>query len=957
MKQQANKDDGFSLVMSLIFISLLSVLVVGFLTSMRVEVFSSDAHLRAVMAKNYADAGTDMAVARLRAATANTTSVWISQPGQITTFVPPVGSTSSTVAYPLHSGAGSYNDSVDTSADLNNGTNYLITTATDKLRVKWIYARKDGTLEMAPAAGAPSYSASNPIVGRFAFWADDESARINLNTAYTRNASISQVNLGVFPTFFPSTSSTALNQLLAYRTGTNSGHYLNTVNEARAVSATLASLINSNNGANRFLLTSFNRAPDLNMFGEPRIVLTTQESLANGRPYLKILADNYKDGDPGRVQSDANGTIKYIDPVYYAQTVATLAKLITRTGWPYAPAAASLKDKYQTATGSRAIRAEAIAINIIDYVRAKESAIELVQPTRGPISATGSYTLSMEDSTGYMSNNRGIRITEVKLDVLNYTTDDKNWAPPLGTAPALSADVAQRSAYDVHKLVLTAELHLSTYSGLSSVDLRTLSIVTACTPPFPVYWNQNGTPPVGLNTPVVNTTTVSATTPTAAFVYFSGQIDNATALSAYAYNAFNQSTSTLLAGGYVKVMLTMSSPFAYVDASSSPRTARRRSDATSYAVAVALRDSNGVRIDYVGPDLPCKTPFPDVDSSVAVDDPYVNRCGSGDWVQQSETKMSFGLPPGSDLLSIGKASTIAGLLAPQDLDNNGVITNVGCRFPAAAGKLTAQGGVPANPYGVMESVAELGYVHTGTERTNSGMLGGVPYRTLRFQPRPTVDASKVPDWVLMDMFSVPTKRWLNLSDKSKGTVNILSYSQSIVSATTSSLSQWIDGQVNLNSTISPTFTIGVGPATITRADPLKAAFLGVYTNAALTTTLSTTAASTLVTSSISALATATSGSRYGFGTTYLSRGEIAEIRGVADSGEESEVKLRGTVDFLTTRGSAFRVYSIGQSLLQSSAGAITIMGEKRIMSVVERVGPTSSTTSAQFKTIYSGKPY
>lgn len=54
--------------------------------------------------------------------------------------------------------------------------------------VKWIYQLKDGTLGVLddgmafrPAAGGGAASEANPIVARFAFWADDETAKLNPN--------------------------------------------------------------------------------------------------------------------------------------------------------------------------------------------------------------------------------------------------------------------------------------------------------------------------------------------------------------------------------------------------------------------------------------------------------------------------------------------------------------------------------------------------------------------------------------------------------------------------------------------------------------------------------------------------------------------------------------------------------------------------------------------------------
>lgn len=58
--------------------------------------------------------------------------------------------------------------------------------------VKWIYVLQDGQLTVPTVSGSdakfdtpgqPVPSAKNPIVGRIAFWADDESSKINVNTA------------------------------------------------------------------------------------------------------------------------------------------------------------------------------------------------------------------------------------------------------------------------------------------------------------------------------------------------------------------------------------------------------------------------------------------------------------------------------------------------------------------------------------------------------------------------------------------------------------------------------------------------------------------------------------------------------------------------------------------------------------------------------------------------------
>ncbi|MEI9998880.1 MAG: Verru_Chthon cassette protein A [Verrucomicrobiota bacterium] len=70
-----------------------------------------------------------------------------------------------------------------TSTPSNGNTNDV------PMPVKWLYVLKDGTV-VAPAPSStgstvsiPSATSTNPIVGRIAYWTDDETAKVNINTA------------------------------------------------------------------------------------------------------------------------------------------------------------------------------------------------------------------------------------------------------------------------------------------------------------------------------------------------------------------------------------------------------------------------------------------------------------------------------------------------------------------------------------------------------------------------------------------------------------------------------------------------------------------------------------------------------------------------------------------------------------------------------------------------------
>lgn len=860
---------GFSLVMSLIFISLLSVLVVGFLTSMRVEVFSADAALQAAKSSNMAQAATDMAIARLQYATGTYTpsmSIWASQPGQIlmATRSSTTSSFSGWQRVDLHSGASTSTDA-NIVADLNRGTSYLVTRSASRMPVCWIYVRKDGTLETTGGTSVPAYNALNPLVGRFAYWVDDECARVNLNTAATRATSslslwgsAAQVNLKVFGSTMSDTVITALGQ---YRTGVT-GHYLHTLRDARVISPALSDLVDND----AFSLTVNSQAPELNLFGEPRIVLTTQKSLAGNAPFLDILTSD--NSDPGRHQA--------LDASKVQRLVSTLSQILCRTDWPVVTGS-SFAVKFTP------VLPQQIAVNIIEYVRAKESKEGIIEAIRGaPVGTTGFLFNNATISNTVMGNSRGPRYTEMAYFIKPHSTS---------TPSALR-----------FYMIIRAEVHLPKYTNLPSIDLNSLTMSGSISLwPNPVYYNNDK------------------------FLWIRARINNGTPGAANTAFVVNGGSSTMLPGEYRVIEATTNwfslgdkspgVPYTIADISKIwPNLAMMRDDFNG-RVAYSTLDGS---ISYTySSSLLESQPWP----SFEVDDPALST-GNGNWASTG-TNPTFGAKPNIPIRTLNTSTTVPG--AQQDMDAFG-LTNIGMQFPAPAFTLS-------NPLGVVESVAELGYIHTGMTSLNGKQ--GVPWRTLRLQPK--TDTATLPDWLLLDMFTVPKLHWKNDQKASTEPTSSSAFSyyyQPEMASSPTSSKQRIGGVLNVNSLITPAFPSGTG--TLTRTAPLKAAFLGVYTDAASTTTLSAVDA---ISTNIANRTLAGSGSRYGFLVTdpLISRGQIAELAGVADGLEESENKLRGAIDTLTSRSSTFRVFSIGQAIMQSSAGSITVMGEKRVETVVERV--------------------
>jgi uncharacterized protein (TIGR02600 family) len=115
-------------------------------------------------------------------------AAWASQTALFTDLNAPVKDANSFDVYPIvdptaQTGANAVKGFSITGAPTTGTTN------TAPMPARWLYMLKDGTLAAATATGngttvtVTGASASNPIVGRVAFWTDDETSKININTA------------------------------------------------------------------------------------------------------------------------------------------------------------------------------------------------------------------------------------------------------------------------------------------------------------------------------------------------------------------------------------------------------------------------------------------------------------------------------------------------------------------------------------------------------------------------------------------------------------------------------------------------------------------------------------------------------------------------------------------------------------------------------------------------------
>lgn len=159
-------------------LTILSLIVIGFLVSMRTEQIAARNTTYVLVARQLAQAAVDDAVAQMRlsmpALTVNST--YASAPGLAAGYPVSVLATQQLYSMPVAN-----NGSVDLNVDqsiisLNN--NYLTTTSRE-VYVGWIPVLNNGSVTSVSAV---------PMIGRYAYWVDDEAAKINLNYAVARSS-------------------------------------------------------------------------------------------------------------------------------------------------------------------------------------------------------------------------------------------------------------------------------------------------------------------------------------------------------------------------------------------------------------------------------------------------------------------------------------------------------------------------------------------------------------------------------------------------------------------------------------------------------------------------------------------------------------------------------------------------------------------------------------------------
>ena len=274
-RKSLSKRLGSALVMTLVIIVLITVVTVGYLASVMLETKTAGASLDQERAYGIAMVGAHQAMAKIREAlgpwddpyknfaTNPPPFYWSLSPGRITRW-------SYSSASPL-TNIGLFSESAGTNlVNLNrqliDGSYPIIGGANPPVvSVKWANLLRDPT---QPA------STNNAIVGRYAFWVDDEGAKINVNTAdgtekYTTNSlgigSPSEVSLQVLAGTNGQLSLASAQSIVQIARTSN----FQSPREILRASGVTPDVYTTN----VFSLTAYSRSPELNVFGQPKMAL------------------------------------------------------------------------------------------------------------------------------------------------------------------------------------------------------------------------------------------------------------------------------------------------------------------------------------------------------------------------------------------------------------------------------------------------------------------------------------------------------------------------------------------------------------------------------------------------------------------------------------------------------------------------------------------------------------
>jgi len=909
---------GAALIVTLSVLVLVTVLLVGLCATLRLERGAAASHFERTRAELFAGYGVEEVIATLQTETVDPDRYWISQPGRIVAGNPGTERR-------LHSGAATQADAAELNVRTLLDSGYLVSGKAESasgepisMPVNWIYLFEE---EDVPPGPDPS---AGTVVGRYAYWSDDESAKINFNLAWSRSAANpnpyshpSRVNLAAVlaPALSSYERAEELARAVHFFRATPAppdpipdaalyGSVRRTFFDTRedvfrigAADAGLAAELRDAFEAARFEVTHYNSEPDVTFFNEPRIVLTTRAAKAGGRPFLDILTS--ANADPGVLTS--------LNKNKLTATVQRLISYLKRTDWPMAPGS-SFQQKYY---GDSEERLTQLAVNIIDYVRSAESERRIVEPIRGTVDESGAFSVNPTGSADntYLGVTRAPMITEMAFWMSDETETRATEQGEKALYPCkFFIEIYLPEHYGLDEIPLVGDVE-PTVAGDQLWGIYNYESRNAGT----VYYDGGGRR--------LNST--PGETPNRGGIVL-GAIEGG--VLPYVLGG----KTTLKAGEYATIVHDVYRELSYTKRSSIYLKAQLRlgeetQDGFHHPSAIRISSApnaspgGAAAVPGIVYTIGAPPIAPEAITSVQCDDPRVNIVAQ-DWTrygQPANTLAGFHTTGENSVSRVGKAPE-SGITPQQDTDAQGRISRASLRMPAPRN-------TPGNPRGQVESAGELGFIHTGIEHRNSD--AGVPWRTLRLQPTAGADGTQVPDWAFMDLFSAP------MAIPESGAHLYAPFKTGR------------GGRVNLNIRAVPF-------ADLERVRPLIAILQGSREDTDDPEAVVSAEEALEIARNIDTRKLADDGVAYGYPDGYDSPGEVVEIAGVADGGEASEERVRQISDLITIRSNVFTVYTIGQAMRQSPDGKRVVTGEQRQQVMIERYRPDPAKAELRFRTLY-----
>ena len=303
------------------------------------------------------------------------------------------------------------------------------------------------------------------------------------------------------------------------------------------------------------------------------------------------------------------------------------------------------------------------------------------------------------------------------------------------------------------------------------------------------------------------------------------------------------------------------------------------------------------------------------------------------------------------------------------VSTNGSVTGLAYLWPDPAPGVTDVTNHPHfvpgyRPTNGFRSVAQLGAIHTG-----------IPWRTLRLQPQPSVEMAAAngatnspPDWVLLDVFSATNsasaRAMVSLNGYPRMYGGIATNEDGTISTRALSVASLL-GAASKIPVSDVNFCASNGIPTSLRSN--STVFTDIPGVAKNFTNVSTSPNQASVWPSVGAWGTYRQANSNNFPRNgFLLAGEILEVAGVAEDtsanpvlGEDVlEGRLRSFMDLVTTRSDTFTVWSAGQGLVVNTnrGNRTNVMAEVRKQTVFQRIPMTNAsgvTTNYSLKVLYT----